>query len=132
MPVYEYRCNDCKRLITLYVRGFSEIAKADCTACGSENVTRLFSRFAIHKTYQDVYEDILSDKELVSGMIANDPRALAKWSRKMEGASGDDIGPEYEEMMERLDHGENWETVAADMRESGVDETGGSEASELG
>ena len=50
----------------------------------------------MHKTYKDVYEDILSDRELTQGMMSNDPRALAEWNRRMSG--GEKVGPEYEEI----------------------------------
>jgi hypothetical protein len=58
----------------------------------------------MHKTYKDVYEDILSDRELTQGMMRNDPRALVEWSRRMSG--GDKDAPEYEEITERMELGE--------------------------
>ena len=130
MPIYEYRCNSCKQRVTLYVRGFAESPQTVCTACGGEDLTRLFSSFAIRKTDADVYDDILSDSRLVQGMMANDPRALAEWSRKMEGAAGGgEMGPEYGEMMEKLERGESWDRVADDMRESELS-SGGPESLE--
>ena len=116
MPVYEYWCNSCRRKVTQYVRGFSETPKAVCATCGDANLRRLFSSFAIHKTDMDIYDDILSDGNLVRRMMADDPRALAEWSRKMEGTSGD-TSPEYEEMLERLDRGEGCENIVTDMQE---------------
>jgi putative FmdB family regulatory protein len=117
MPVYEYRCNDCRRRVSLYIRGLSEKPEPVCTKCGSKNLTRLFSTFARLKTDKDVYENILSDSDLVKGMMANDPRALVEWSRRMEGTEGEK-SPEYEEMMERMEKGERWEEVASEMQES--------------
>jgi len=127
MPVYEYRCNKCRRLVTQYVRGFADPPKAICSACGSEELTRLFSRFTIGKTYRDFYDEILSDRELEQGMMANDPRALAKWSRKMDAAAGGEIGPEHEDMLERMENGEPWEKLVAEARQ---EESGPSEGSE--
>jgi len=126
MPVYEYRCNDCRRRVSLYIRGLSERLEPVCTNCGGKNLTRLFSTFARLKTDKDVYENILSDSDLVKGMMANDPRALVEWSRRMEGTEGEK-SPEYEEMMERMERGERWEEVVGDMQES---ELGSSETSE--
>jgi hypothetical protein len=54
----------------------------------------------------DTYEDILSDNQLTSGMMQNDPRALAEWNRRMSRDSDMGIAPEYEEMLERMDAGE--------------------------
>ena len=57
MPVYEYRCNSCHRKVSLFRHNFSLDAPA-CPYCGGE-LKRIFSTFAMHKTYKDVYDDIL-------------------------------------------------------------------------
>jgi putative FmdB family regulatory protein len=116
MPVYEYWCRQCKKKVTQYVRGFSDVPKAVCSNCGGEDLRRIFSSFAVHKADVDVYDDILSDNKLVKGMMADDPRALAEWSRRMEGSSGDS-SPEYEEMLQRLDKGERVENIVDDMKQ---------------
>jgi putative FmdB family regulatory protein len=116
MPIYEYWCSHCRKKVTQYVRGFSEVPKAVCATCGGENLRRIFSSFAIHKTDMGVYDDILSDDKLVRGMMSDDPRALAEWSRRMEGSSGDS-SPEYEEMLQRLDKGERVESIVDDMKQ---------------
>jgi len=126
MPIYEYRCNNCRRRVSLYIRGFSERSEPVCTNCGSKNLTRLFSTFARLKTDKDVYDNILSDSDLVKGMMANDPRALVEWSRRMEGTEGEK-SPEYEEMMERMERGEGWDKIASAMQEK---ELASSETSE--
>jgi len=58
----------------------------------------------MHKTYKDVYEDILSDRELTQGMMRDDPRALAEWNKRM--SQGEKVAPEYEEITERMERGE--------------------------
>jgi len=58
----------------------------------------------MHKTYKDVYEDILCDRDLTRGMLRSDPRALAEWNRRMSG--GEKVAPEYEEITERMERGE--------------------------
>ena len=58
----------------------------------------------MHKTYKDVYEDILSDRELTQGMMRDDPRALAEWNKRM--SQGERVAPEYEEITERMERGE--------------------------
>jgi len=115
VPVYEYRCNNCRRKVSIYVKSFSEMPQPIC-ACGSRELTRLFSTFARIKTDKDVYEDILSDSDLVKRMMADDPRALVEWSRRMEGGEGEE-NPEYQEMMERLEKGENWQKVVTEMQQ---------------
>jgi hypothetical protein len=54
----------------------------------------------------DDYEDILSDSRLVQGLEQNDPRALAEWNRRMSRGMDEEVEPEYQEMLERMDAGE--------------------------
>ena len=104
MPVYEYRCNQCRRKVALYFRGFSESSAPTCPGCGSADLNRLFSTFAVRKTYTDTYEDILSDSQLTRGMLNNDPRALAEWNKRM--SKGEKVAPEYEDMVEKMERGQ--------------------------
>jgi len=67
---------------------------------------------------KDFYEEILGDQQLVRGLENNDPRALAKWNKKMMHATGDDIAPEYEGFQERLEAGEPYQSVVNDAQES--------------
>jgi putative FmdB family regulatory protein len=106
MPLYEYWCRHCQGKVTLYVRGFSSTASALCPNCGGSNMRRLFSTFSVRKTDKDVYEDILTDSQLVKGMMQNDPRALVEWNKRMSRGMDEEIAPEYEEMMDRMEAGE--------------------------
>jgi len=118
MPVYEFRCNKCRQRVEIFVQGFSPPADPVCTTCGSSDLHRVFSRFAVRKSKSDtgVYDDILSDSKLTSGLMHNDPRALAEWSRKMSRAADEDMTPETQELMDRLDHGEDVSDVMEEMK----------------
>jgi hypothetical protein len=54
----------------------------------------------------DTYDDILSDRDLVTGLLHNDPRALADWNKRMSRHSDEEISPQHEEMLERMEAGE--------------------------
>jgi putative FmdB family regulatory protein len=118
MPIYEYRCNSCRRRVEVFVQGFSPPESPTCDRCSSEDLSRIFSRFAVRKSKSDkgVYDDILSDTKLTRGLMGNDPRALAEWSRKMSRAADEDVTPESEELMDRLDHGEDVSEVIEEMK----------------
>lgn len=118
MPIYEFRCNNCQRRIDVFVQGFSPPTGARCTYCGSQDVHRIFSRFAVRKSKSDksVYDDILSDSKLTQGLMRNDPRALAEWTRKMSRAADEDATPETEELLERLDAGADVSEVMEEMK----------------
>lgn len=105
MPIYEYRCNACRHKVAIYLRNFS--ASPRCPHCGGEDLSRLFSTFALRGTYKDIYDDILTDRQLTDGLMRNDPRALAEWNKRMtRGMEDDMMSPEYEETLERMEHGE--------------------------
>jgi len=103
MPVYEYNCDSCHQIVSSYRQRFAG-ASPSCPRCGSNELRRIFSVFSMQRTYTGVYEDILSDRQLTQGMMRNDPRALAEWSRRM--SSGEKSPPEYEELTERMEKGE--------------------------
>jgi hypothetical protein len=75
-----------------------------CPRCGNSELKRVFSTFSVQRTYRDVYEDILSDRELTRGMMRDDPRAIAEWNKRMSG--GEKPTPEYEEITGRMEEGE--------------------------
>jgi len=130
MPVYEYRCNDCHRKISLYIRSLSDTAEPICTSCDSRNLTRLFSTFARVKTDKDVYNEILNDNDLTKGMMANDPRAMLEWSRKLEGTEAEK-NPEYEEVIQRMERGERLDKLVSEMQQNELDSNGSDSSSGL-
>jgi putative FmdB family regulatory protein len=103
MPIYEYWCDSCRRIVSSY-RQSSSVPPPPCPRCGNSKLKRIFSTFSVQKTYRDVYEDILSDRELTQGMMRDDPRAIAEWNKRM--SSGEKSPPEYEEITEKLERGE--------------------------
>jgi putative FmdB family regulatory protein len=117
VPLYEYWCRQCQRKVMLYLPTFSQ-ASPSCPRCGNDSLHRLFSTFSVRsKTYKDTYEDILSDSQLTRGMLADDPRALAEWNRRM--SQGEEVAPEYEEMIGRMESGE----MPAEMTGTGLSES---------
>jgi len=104
VPIYEYRCNGCRKKVSVFLR--SPSASAKCPSCGSEDLSRLFSTFSVRGTYKDIYDGILSDDQLTSGLMRNDPRALAEWNRRMtRGMEETEVAPEYEDALDKMDHG---------------------------
>jgi len=133
MPIYEYRCAKCRRRVDIFVQSFSPPTNPSCSKCGSKELSRIYSSFAMRRSKNDrgVYDEILSDSKLTSGLMRNDPRALAEWSRKMARATGEDVTPESEELLSRLDAGEDMNKVVEDFKQTemgGDMETGGAEA----
>lgn len=109
MPVYEYMCKNCKRRVSILLR--DPKATASCPICGGQDLSRRFSSFAVRGTYKDVYDSILSDGQLTSAMLRNDPRALAEWNKRMQrGMESGHEPTEYDEHLERMQRGE-WPSI---------------------
>ncbi|HJX37439.1 MAG TPA: zinc ribbon domain-containing protein [Anaerolineae bacterium] len=113
MPLYEYRCNGCRRKITL-LRSFSETSTPCCPHCQSENLTRLISRVSVLRSEESRLES-LADPSSLGDLDESDPRSIARWMRKMGGETGEELGPEFDEMVGRLEAGENPEDVEQSM-----------------
>jgi putative FmdB family regulatory protein len=105
VPIYEFRCQACRRRVSVFQRSISAPASAVCSHCGGTDLRRLVSRFAVMRGEGALLDDI-DDESLLSGVDENDPRSVAAWARKMGSRFGEDLGPEFDEMMERMEAGE--------------------------
>lgn len=104
MPIYEFFCNDCRTKVEVFRRSVSAAGGERCPTCGGERLRRLVSRFAVHRS---VSEFASSDEEsYIEGLEDEDPRAMARWARRMQQESGEDLGPEFEGMVSRMEAGE--------------------------
>jgi putative FmdB family regulatory protein len=117
MPLYEYRCNNCRRRVTL-LRSLSETSTPRCPMCQGEDLTKLISRVAVLRSEESRLEG-LADPSSLGDLDENDPRSVARWMRKMSEETGEDMGPEFDEMVGRLEAGENPEDVERSMGELG-------------
>ena len=112
MPIYEFKCRDCDRLTSIFVRTPSAEYEAVCAQCGSGDLTRLVSRFAVVRG-EDAMLDTLEDDSLLSGVDESDPRSVAAWARKMSSRFGEEMEPEFDEMIDRMEAGETPEEFDA-------------------
>jgi putative FmdB family regulatory protein len=130
MPIYEYRCQDCGRKLSVFWRSRSDVKTPHCRRCGSENMTRLVSRVRVIRSEESRMDDLADDAALAD-LDENDPRSLGRWMRKMSREMGEDLGPEFNEIVGRLEAGEDPEEIEESMPElgdmGGSDFVGGSE-----
>jgi putative FmdB family regulatory protein len=120
MPIYEYSCNDCGRRVSLLWRTFAdaENRQAVCPRCGGTRLTRLISRVAVMRS-EDSRLDELTDPGDMAGLDENDPKSLARFMRKMASEAGEELGPEFDEVVGRLEAGEDPESIEKTMPELG-------------
>jgi putative FmdB family regulatory protein len=104
MPIYEYRCTDCQRKVSVLTLRVSESVDPVCDRCGSRKLTRLMSRFALVRSEESRLDD-LSDPSSLSGIDENDPKSMARWMRKMGKELGEDAGEDFDQMVDELEAG---------------------------
>lgn len=128
MPIYEYRCSDCKKKVSVFFRTLSAVDHdaARCPICGGQNLTRLVSRVRAIRS-EDSRLDSLADDAELSGLDENDPKSMGRWMRKMAAESGEQAPPEFDEVVGRLESGESPESIEKSMPEL-ADMAGGGDA----
>jgi putative FmdB family regulatory protein len=105
MPIYEYRCNKCKKKVSVLTLRISEEVNPECEYCGSKDLSRLMSRFATVKS-EEARLDALADPGNLSGLDENDPKSMARWMRKMGKELGEEFsGDEFDQMVEEMEAG---------------------------
>jgi putative FmdB family regulatory protein len=116
MPIYEYRCHDCRRRVNILWRSIAEAEAATprCPRCGGENLSRLVSRVAILKSEESRLE-ALSDPGAFGDLDENDPRSIGRWMRRMSQEVGEDMGSEFDEVIDRLEAGQSPEDIESAM-----------------
>ena len=104
MPVYEFRCNACGARVSVFVRSMSADATGTCDRCGSSDLRRLVSCFAVVRGPLD--PTTLGKNELLDGVNYSDPASMASFFRRMTDTFHDEPNEHMEEIVGRLDHGE--------------------------
>ncbi|MDA8217188.1 MAG: hypothetical protein M0Z94_06160 [Dehalococcoidales bacterium] len=105
MPIYEYRCPACGLRQSLFFHTYAAAATARCRRCGSTDLRKLVSRFYALKSEEAQLES-LTDPSTFGDVDENDPRSVARWARRLARETGEDLGPEFTEMVDRLEAGE--------------------------
>jgi putative FmdB family regulatory protein len=119
MPFYDYRCQACGKPARLQF-SYSEYGKVQpvCPHCGSLEIKRRISRVALGKS-EDARMDSMMDGDSLAGLDENDPRSLGKFMRKMGNEMGEDLGDEFNEVVDRLEKGESPEAIEQSMPDLG-------------
>lgn len=98
MPLYEYRCADCRKRFTVLVGVVAADDPVSCTRCGSRNASRLISRFSRVRSEDEVL-DTLADSIDGGDVNEDDPASVARFMKKMGSEMGEDFGDDFEEAM---------------------------------
>ncbi len=96
MPIYEYRCNACRRRFSVLVGVVAEEDPLQCPRCGSTELTRLISRFARLRNEDDVIDDMLDPDKIGD---PEDPKTMRRWVKEMGKELGEDFADEFDEIL---------------------------------
>jgi putative FmdB family regulatory protein len=120
MPIYEYLCAPCNKRVSLFFRSYVEIntKPALCPECGDSNLKRLISIAGIPARGNNVSDS----RKIPQDLGSNEPQALANTMRSMMNKSGQDYGNQYNEVVHRLEKGEDPNSIESSLRKrSGED-----------
>lgn len=123
MPTYEFICLDCKRRFEKFI-AFTDYGKISiaCPHCSSLKVQRKIGRVRVAKS-DDSRMDDFSNPAALEGM-EDDPKAMGSMLRKMKSQVGEDVGPEFDEVVGRLEAGESPEEMEGQVPGLGIPGTG--------
>ncbi|MFH2040365.1 MAG: FmdB family zinc ribbon protein [Chloroflexota bacterium] len=120
MPLYDYICLDCKQRFDIYLTyaeyGSKPVA---CSHCRSANVRRRPPRVRVAKSEQSRMES-LADPSALAG-LEDDPKAMAAMMRKMGSEMGEELPPEFDDVVDRLESGQSPEEIESALPDLGGD-----------
>src|SRR5512135_637225 len=110
MPTYDFVCENCQQRFEVFM-SYSEYGTkpVKCVHCGSENVRRRMTKVRIAKSEESRMENMM-DESALEGM-ENDPKALGQMMKKMGNEMGEDLPPEFDDVVDRLEAGQSPEEI---------------------
>lgn len=136
MPVYEFLCSACNRIYSFHSFRVDTARVPTCPRCGATDLKRVPSRFGVAPKSADPSpagdegDDPRMEREMMrfaselEGMDENDPRQMAQAVRRMAELSGEPVTPAMEEMIRRLEAGEDPEQVEEELGDALEEEMG--------
>ena len=110
MPTYEFRCLSCHRRFDV-VAAYKDYdpSQVHCPHCQSSSVQRRIGRIRVAHSEESRMEN-MADPSSLAG-LEDDPRALGKMMRQMSSETGETMGPEFDEVIDRLEAGQSPEEI---------------------
>lgn len=124
MPIYEYRCTNCRRRSSVLLLSYKERADPICPYCGNRELTRIMSRFATVRSEDARLESLAEDPGLAD-VDESDPRSVARAMEKLGREFGDELGGDFESAMDEAMEAEEGETEGGGTSPAGTGADGG-------
>jgi putative FmdB family regulatory protein len=127
MPLYDYFCQDCQKRFDVFIT-YAEYGSrpVTCPHCQSGNVRRRIPRIRVAKSEESRFDSMagdLSDPAAMAG-LENDPQAMGRVMRKMGKEMGEELPPEFNEVVDRLEKGQSPEDIEKELPDLGGDAGG--------
>ena len=124
MPTYDFICQKCSQRFDVFLT-YSEYGKkkVTCIHCGSKDVRRRLTKVRIAKSEESRMESVTDDFSGMEG-LEDDPKALGRMMRKMGKEMGEDLPPEFDEVVDRLESGQSPEDIEKAIPDLGNDTNG--------
>ena len=108
MPTYDFICNNCNQNFEVFLT-FAEYGKktVTCAHCKSKNVRRRMTKVRVAKSDESRMESVADGFE----GLENDPREMGRVMRKMGKEMGEELPPEFNEVVGRLEAGQSPEEI---------------------
>jgi putative FmdB family regulatory protein len=113
MPLHEYACEECGRKDTRLVLKKGDEEALKCRQCGSDQLKRLISRVAIHRTEADRMADV-STSGMPDESYYSDNRNIGLRAKKRMKELGVDLGDAFEEKLEKARTTTNLDDLTSD------------------
>jgi len=122
MPLYDYFCSDCQKRFDVFMT-YAEYGTRPitCTHCQSKNVRRRVPRVRVAKSEDSRMDSLagdFSDPSALAG-LENDPQAMGRMMRKMGKEMGEEMPPEFDEVVGRLEKGQSPEEIEKELPDLG-------------
>jgi putative FmdB family regulatory protein len=104
MPIYEYVCEACGDVTSQLVLQQGEATTPACRSCASRQTQRVMSRFALHRS--EAHRLAAYDPSGPhDANFYQDSRNVGLWAKKRAQEMGVDLGPQFEETVEKARSG---------------------------
>ncbi len=113
MPMYDFRCDDCKKKSALFYKTYNAYFESvpTCPHCNSTKMTRWISKVAISQSFERRFGNAETDDKALDDLADADPKMMGRYLRQMSDQTGEDLGEEFNDVVERLEKGESPDAI---------------------
>jgi putative FmdB family regulatory protein len=100
VPIYEYECAKCQAVSTFLILRKEDSAKVVCKGCGNPKMSQIISRVTYHRSEGDRLS-AFDTRKTQGEEFYKDSRNVGLWAKKRAKELGADLGPQFDEIVEK-------------------------------